>query len=151
MALEVGCTNHHTVGKSQRVNQVQVVALDGDNVARHRCRRRETLELDRLGIGQRTLTGNRLVGLRGQGDNTFRRTVLGHGDANLTGYARLHDIEVGNGTDARNLYAGNLVEVATHEAQLTATHHRIRTVCIEADTALILVGAQLVLAARCQG
>ena len=137
--------------KGDGVDKVEVVASDDETLTRHDGGWLELLEDNRLGIGEHTGRLKRLASTGLKGDVAFLRTIIVDGDANLAGYTSLDDIDAGDGHGhAGDVDLRHLVEVAAHEAERTASHHRIGTVGIEHHTLLILVGAEVVFAAGCQ-
>ena len=149
MRYEVGLTNQYIVSKSQRVDEVQIVTFNLDNVARHGrlCHFGDfnTFLILQWGSGR-----DALVAIGYQRNKTLHGTVLRNGDTNLAGNTSANYLNIGDGDAIGNDDFTNLIKVATNEAQLTTTHDRRRTIYVQCYSAFVLVSVQIVVAARCQ-
>ena len=140
--------NLHLVGEHDLVDEVEIVALDGEGLAGENLGRAEGLDGDRLGIAEEGLAGEgRAVG-KGQHGIAGSGGLFRDRDADLGVLAGGDHFDVGDHVVVRNRHGDDLVQIRTDEAELSPAHHGLRAVSLKDDgVAFKLLGAQLVLVA----
>ena len=127
MLLELIFENGVAHGEDHCIHEVEVVTLDGEQVARLHFCRREFVDADGLGVGDVAL-GEETSTCIFEFDAAHFRSVLGHGDHDAV-FA--DDVDVIHNNIARENDTGDLVETAAHEADLSATGYWTGAECVE--------------------
>ncbi len=150
MRSKVVFRHSHAVGKLHHVDKVQVIALDRDFLARHHSHGADSLNDNRLGVGELCDCGKLAVIVGNNSHKTFLWSVFRHCDPDFTGHTGLYNLNARNRRHTRNTNLTNLVKIASDETQLSATHHGTWSESVKTHTVAKLVGVQIVLATACQ-
>ena len=144
MFLEFLLGNLNLIGEYYLVDEVQVIAFDGEYVSGLHRGRGETFQNDRLGVAERGL-GDYLVSVCGlEGEKSRLRSVLRDDYADFARNAGFHNVDFAYRSNARDDYFHYAVEVASEEAEFTAAHYRLRAIYIERHASIsILIGVKL--------
>ena len=138
--LELVFEDGVTHGEDDSIHEVEVIALDGEQVTRFHFCRSELVDADRFGVCDVAGSEKASTGILEFNPSHFG-TILGDSHHNAS-FAENGD--VGHFDAAWEDDAGDLVKATAHKANLSSASHGTGTECIERDASLILIGVELV-------